>query len=178
MLRTKLHPNQIITFRDYPVHNQQILNIYFLIFQKKQGKILPPCPVIHKSVAIPYVKGKDPKSKAYNTLLQKYLKKNPKAEYFLLDGGHKSAAATLSHQKIPVFVIANNKDLRKAKKLQASGKLLGWHTIEKSIKDIIKDLVEHHFGTREFLTVEDKVRRMVKNKDISKHLISFYKRKK
>tara|TARA_Y100000034_G_scaffold131884_1_gene193594 strand:+ start:786 stop:1322 length:537 start_codon:yes stop_codon:yes gene_type:complete len=178
MIRKNLHPNQIITLRDYPLYNQQILKIYFLVFHKRQGKILPPCPVIHKSVAIPYSKGKNTKSKTYNTFLKKYLEKNPKAEYFLLDGGHKSSAATLAHKKIPVFVISNNQDLKKAKKLKTSGKLLGWHTIEKSIKDVMKDLTKHHFGTKEFLTVEDKVRRMVKNKDISKHLIHFYKNKK
>ena len=110
MKKTVLNPEQIITLRDYPVYNEQILKIYFRIFQKGQGKILPACPVIHKSVAIPYVDDKDFKSKRYNTLLEKYLQENPKAEYFLLDGGHKTAAATLSHKKIPVLIIEKDKD--------------------------------------------------------------------
>jgi len=81
-----LRPNQIITLRDYPLYNQHILRIYFRIFSKNQGKILPPCPVIHKSSGIPLVNGKDAKSKKYNALLNDFLDKNPHAEYFLLDG--------------------------------------------------------------------------------------------
>ncbi len=178
MKRKLLHPSQIITLRDYPVYNQQILKIYFQVFKNNQGKILAPCPVIHKSVGAPYVEGLSSKTKAYNTLLKKYLKKNPRAEYFLLDGGHKSAAATLAHKKLPVLVLEGDQDFLKARKMKKLGKLLGWHTVEKSVKDAVKDLTKHHFRTREFLTVEDKVKRMVKNKDVSKHLIRFYKKRK
>ncbi|MBW2969706.1 hypothetical protein KY319_01145 [Candidatus Woesearchaeota archaeon] len=178
MKKRLLKPSQIITLRDYPVYNEQILKIYFRIFQKNQGKILPPCPVIHKSTAIPFVKGKDFKSKQYNTMLEKYLQENPKAEYFLLDGGHKTAAATLSHKKIPVLIIEKDKDFKEGKKFIKNGELFGWYMIEKSIKTAMKELAKHHFGTKRFMTVEDKVKKMVKNKDVPEYMIKVYKKEK
>ncbi len=174
-MKTKLlRPNQIITLRDYPVHNEQILKIYFRVFQNNQGKILPPCPVVHKSKGIPYVKGRDSKSKKYNRLLRKFLEENPHAEYFLIDGGHKTAAAMLSHKLIPVLVLEQDSDFVKAKELVKTGEIFGWNSVEKSISDAMCVLAKHHFGTKEFLTVEDKVKKMVKNKDVPSYMISIF----
>ncbi|NYZ60822.1 hypothetical protein H0O01_03960 [Candidatus Micrarchaeota archaeon] len=177
MKKKLLRPNQIITLRDYPVYNEQILKIYFRVFQRNQGRILPPCPVIHKSIGIPKLKGKDSKTKRYNRLLTKYLEENPHAEYFLLDGGHKTAAATLSHKLIPVLLIERNQDFNEAKQLISNGELFGWYIIEKTVKAALKELAKHHFGTEEFLTVKDKVKKMIKNKDVPRYMISAFKRR-
>jgi len=174
-LKSKLlKPSQIITLKDYPVHNEQILKIYFRVFQRNQGMILPPCSVIHKSSGIPFALGKDSKSKRYNNLLKKFLQRNPSAEYFLMDGGHKTAAATLAGKQIPAMVIERDSDFTKAKKLIETGEFFGWYSVEKSIKAALAALAKHHFDTKQFLTVEDKVRKMVKNKDVPKYIISFY----
>ena len=93
MERKKLNPNQIVTLNDYPVYNEQILKIYFRIFQKGQSKIMPPCPVIHKSIGVPIIKGRGAKIRKYNNLLIEFLEQHPQAEYFLLDGTHKTTAA-------------------------------------------------------------------------------------
>ena len=170
-----LRPNQIITLRDYPLYNQHILRIYFRIFSKNQGKILPPCPVIHKSSGIPLVNGKDAKSKKYNALLNDFLDKNPHAEYFLLDGSHKTTAATLSKKMIPVVIIEQDKDFKEAKKLIKRGEFFGWYSAENSIKDAIYELANHHIGSEKFLTVEDKSKLLVKNKDVPAYMISFFK---
>jgi len=168
-----LRPNQIITLRDYPLYNQHILRIYFRIFSKDQGEILPPCPVIHKSSGIPFVSGKDARSKKHNALLNDFLDKNPNAEYFLLDGSHKTTAATLSKKMIPVVVIEQDKDLKEAKKLIKSGEFFGWYSVENSIKDIISELAKHHIGSERFLTVEDKSKLLIKNKDVPDYIISY-----
>jgi len=177
MKKKFLRPNQIITLRDYPLYNEQILKIYFRIFNKKQGIILPPSPVIHKSVGIPYLKSKGSKSRRYNEVLSKYLKENPHAEYFLLDGGHKTTAATLSHSLIPVWVIEKDQDFQEAKKLIKTGELFGWYKTGETVKSALDELAKHHFGTKNFLTVEDKTKVMVKKRDIPDYMISTYKRK-
>lgn len=171
-----LHPDQIITLRDYPLYNEHILRIYFRIFSKNQGKILPPCPVIHKSIGLPYVKSNDASSKKYNALLKKFLEAHPRAEYFLLDGSHKTTAATLAHKRIPVIVLEHGKDLKKAKTLIKSGEFFGWYSVEDSIQKAMSVLAQHHFGTNKFLTVEDKTKLMVKNKDVPKYIISAFKK--
>jgi len=173
-----LRPDQIITLRDYPLYNQHILRIYFRIFSKNQGKILPPCPVIHKSLGIPLVNGRDTKSKKHNALLNDFLDKNPRAEYFLLDGSHKTTAATLSKKMIPVAIIEQDKDFKEAKKLIKRGEFFGWYSVETSIKDAIGELAKHHMGSEKFLTVEDKSKLLVKNKDVPAYIISFFKNKK
>jgi len=170
-----LRPNQIITLKDYPVFNEHILVIYYRIFVKNQGKILPPCPVIHKSLGIPFVNGKDIKSKKYNMLLKNFLKKHPQAEYFLIDGSHKTTAATLSHKLIPTVAIEDDKDLAEAKKLIKTGEFFGWYSVENSIKEVFDALAKHHFETRKFLTVEDKTKLMVKNKYVPNYMISSFK---
>jgi len=177
MKRKLLHPDQIITLRDYPVYNEQILKIYFRIFQKNQGKILPPCPVIHKSTGIPKSESKNPKSRKYDQMLEKYLEENPRAGYFLLDGGHKTTAAALSHKLIPVLVIEHNQDFKEAKKLVAAGELFGWYAIGDSVDDSLKELATHHFGTRGFQTVADKTEKMVENNDVPAYMISTYRKK-
>ena len=170
-----LRPDQIITLRDYPLYNEHILRIYYRIFSKNHGKILPPCPVIHKSIGIPTVSGKDEKSKRYNILLRQFLDKNPHAEYFLLDGSHKTTAATLSNKLIPVVIIEKDSDLKECKKLSKKGEFFGWFSIESSIKQSLSVLAKHHLGTKKFLTVEDKAKLMVKNKVVPDYRISSYK---
>lgn len=170
-----LRPDQIITLRDYPLYNQHILRIYFRIFSKNQGKILPPCPVIHKTSGIPFVPAKDSKSKKYNLLLSEFSNKHPNAEYFLLDGSHKTTAATLSKKLIPVVVIEQNKDFAEAKKLIKKGEFFGWNSVENSIKEALHVLAKHHFGCNKFLTAEDKSKLLVKNKKVPDYMISFFK---
>ncbi len=167
-----LRPDQIITLRDYPVYNEHILRIYFRIFMKKQGKILPPCPVIHKSLGIPFMNSKNVKSKKHNTILRNFLEKHPNAEYFLLDGSHKTTAATLSHKLIPTVIIEHDKDFKEAKKLIKTGEFFGWYSVGNSIKEAISVLSKHHFGTKKLLTVEDKTKMMIKNKDVPNYMIS------
>ncbi|MAE13424.1 hypothetical protein CMO92_02565 [Candidatus Woesearchaeota archaeon] len=173
-----LRPDQIITLRDYPLYNQHILRIYFRVFSKNQGKILPPVPVIHKSLGIPLIKSRTPSAKKHNQLLSTFLEKNPAAEYFLLDGSHKTTAATLSKKKISVVIMETDKDFKVAKKLIKSGEIFGWHSPKNSIDEAINELAKHHRGSERFLTVEDKSKLLVKNKDVPNYIISFFKSRK
>lgn len=169
-----LRPDQIIALRDYPLHNAHILRIYFRVFMKGQGSILPPCPVIHKSSGIPCAGGKDAKSKRHNALLTGFLEKNPAAEYFLLDGSHKTTAAALSKKLIPAVVIERDKDFAEAKELIKTGEFFGWYSVENSIKEALEVLARHHLGSGVFLTVEGKTKLLVKNKDVPDYMSSFF----
>jgi len=171
-----LRPDQIITLKDYPLYNNHILRIYFRVFSRNQGKILPPCPVIHKSSGIPFLSNTTSKSSRYNLLLTNFLTKHPRAEYFLLDGSHKTTAATLAHKLIPVVVIDQDNDFKKAKKLIIAGEFFGWYSLENSIKEALGVLAKHHVGAKTFLTVEDKTKLLVKNKDVPQYIISFFKK--
>lgn len=172
MEKKLLSPDQVITLNDYPVHNEQILKIYFRIFQKRQGKIMPPCPVIHKSTGIPFAKGR----KKYNKLLNDFLKSHPRAEYFLLDGTHKTTAAALTHNLIPVMVFGNDKDIIEAKMLARKGELFSL-MVDDTIKKSLNELKKHFFKTMLFQTVTEKTERMARNKILPEYMVNVYRNK-
>ncbi|MDD5331431.1 MAG: hypothetical protein PHE43_01230 [Candidatus Nanoarchaeia archaeon] len=160
----ELNPNQIITLNDYPVYNEHILKIFFKIFKEGYGKIIPPCLVIHKKLVIPVF------NKNYNLKFKEFEKINLKAEYFLLDGSHKTTAATLTKNKIKVMIFENNKDIKEAKNLADIGELYNF-TLPKTIKENIEILKKHFYRKKGFQTVENKTKRMIKEKAIPRYMI-------
>ncbi len=174
MYEKKLSPNQIITLADFPVHSEQCLKMYFRLFQKGCGKVVPPVPVIHKSTGVPFARGSGQKVVAYNVLLSNFLEQYPKAEYFLLDGSHRTTAAALCHQKIPVMVFARDEDIAEAKRRVKSGELFGLTIGGDSIAEAITALEEHFFKERIFQTVAEKTQRMVQEKVIPQYMIRYF----
>jgi hypothetical protein len=175
MLKKKLRPEQIITLSDYPVHNDQILKIYFRVFQSGCSRIIPPCPVIHKSIGTPVIKGHSKKILKYNKTLKTFLEKHPEAEYFLLDGSHKTTAAALTHKLIPVFVFESDKDIKYAKNLVEKGEIFSL-TTGSTMRQLVEELKGHFFKTLHFQTVAEKTERMVKNKILPRYMIDTYRR--
>ena len=67
--------------------------------------------------------------------------------------------------------------MAEGKRLIKSGELFGWYMVKKTVKDAVNELAKHHFGTEKFMTVEDKVKKMVNNRDIPEYMIQFYKKR-
>lgn len=170
MIIRKLSSNQIITLNDFPVYNEQILKIFFKIYQKGCCRIVPPCPVIHKKQVVPFF------SKELSKEFKKFENKNKSVEYFLLDGSHKTTAAALTNNKTNVILIEKKSDIIEAKKLVKKGKLFSL-TIEKTIKENIQDLIKHFNKKKEFQTVEEKTQKMIKEKVIPGYMIKYYRNK-
>lgn len=164
----KLSPDQIITLNDYPVHNEQVLKIYFRIF-KHAPSLIPPVPVLHKTSGLPFAPGRTPRAQKYNELLRSFLQTHPYAEYFLLDGTHRTTAAALTRQKILAMVFTNDKDIKQARMLAEQGKLISL-TTGKTIKNCIEVLQKHFYKTEVFQTVQEKTQRMVKERVLPKHM--------
>lgn len=175
-----LHPDQVVALKDYPVRHIQILRTYYHVFSSGQGKKLSPCPVIPKSRGIPYLRGKDKRSKTYNAALQKFLKSHPNAKYFLVDGNHRSIAAALAHESIPTLVLKTDKDMEKARKMLKAGELPGTYTLSKSIKTETAILARHylkHFSQKPaFYTVAEKAELLVKRKKIPGNIAGEYRK--
>ena len=145
------------------------------MYDKGQRDLVPPSPVIHKNKVIHLMSRKFKKYTRFINQLITFLDANPKIEYFLIDGSHKTSAATLTHKPISVVVIENNDDLKASKKLIESGEILGWYKPPKTIDNIVMDLVKHHSTSKNFLTVEDKVNRMIKDRILPRYIIKAYK---
>jgi len=170
-----LSPREIITTKDFPVHNPHILTIYFRICKKGHQKILPETPVIPLSVGLPLLSEKSKKAKEYNERMKEYLNKNKKIKYLMLDGSHKTTALTLTHKKIHAMILKTDKDIKEIKDLMKTGEIFGIHSI-KTIKQELKGKAKHLMTAKFFETVEDKTKRMVKEKVIPKFMIDSYKR--
>ena len=167
----QLGADQIITLTDFPVYNEQILKIFFLIFRKKCAKIIPPCPIMDKSLVVPYFSGK------LKNIFSKFAIQNPQAKYFLLYGSHKTTAAVLAGSKIAVMIFQNNKDIQRAKKMVKIGDLFSL-TVDDTIQDNAIELKNHFNKKKYFQTVEEKTKLMVKKKVIPQYMISHYNKHK
>lgn len=162
----KLNPNQIITLNDYPIRNEQILKLYFRMVQKAE-KIVPPCPVIHQDLIIPSF------SSELNALFLDFKKKNIEAEFFMLDGSHKTTATTLANKKISALVIDSNKSIEEAQELVNNGELMSL-TIGKNIREVVQIINTHFSKHKNFETVEKKTRRLVKDKLVPDYMINYF----
>ncbi len=169
MQMAKLSPNQIITLNDFPVHNEHVLKIFFKIYQNKCGKIVPPVPIMHKNLVLTYLHG-NMKNKS-----NEFYKRNPNCNYFMLDGSHRTTAATLTKKKIKVMVLQHGQDVQKARKMVETGELFHFY-LKDTIEDIVKELIAHFRKTGFFQTVEQKTKRMVIEKVIPLYMIEYYKK--
>ena len=170
-----LKSNEIITTRDFPVHNPYILKIYFKICKKGHQKSLPPTPVIPLSAGLPLLKGKSKKAKEYNKKISEYIKKNKKVKYLMCDGSHKTTALTLAHKPIHSMIIKTNEDIKEIHGLIETGEVFSLSTGD-TIEKILNEKADHLKDADFFETIQDKTKRMVKEKVIPKFMIDFYKK--
>lgn len=177
MMKIKnLQPNEILTTKDFPVHNSHILKIYFRICAKGHQKILPPTPVMPISNGLPLLDGKSKKILEYNKRIKEYIKKNKRIKYILVDGNHKTTALTLTHKLIHSMILRTGKDISEVKDLIEAGEIFGIYKID-NIKTELKKMAKHFKDAKFFESVEDKTKRMVREKVIPKFMIDYYQRK-
>jgi len=86
---------------------------------------------------------------------------NPLAEYFMLDGSHRTTALTLTDCKIPIIIYETDKDIEKAKRLVKLGQVLKNATLDMTLEENCETLNQHFKGKSYFMTVEQKTQRMV-----------------
>jgi hypothetical protein len=168
----EIKPSEIITTKDFPVHNTHILKIYFKICQK-DSQILPATPVIPLSTGLPLLNGKTVKEKEYNKRFKEFIKHNRKIKYLMCDGSHKTTALTLTHHKIHAAILKTDKDVSDFQKLVEVGEILSFAG-KNTIKEILFEKADHLKTAKFFETVTDKTQRMVKEKVIPSYMIKYY----
>lgn len=168
-----LKPNEILTTTDFPVHNLNILKIYFRICEKGHKDILPPTPVIPLSVALPLLVGRSKKTQEYNRRIKKFFRENKNIKYILVDGNHKTTALTLTKKPIHAMILKTDKDIKEVKELIKAGEIFGIYKIE-TIKKELRKMANHFKDAKFFESVEEKTKRMVAKKVIPKFMIEYY----
>ncbi len=164
----ELNTLQAITTRDFPVYSAEVLDWYFEIYQSGNGDDLPPVPLMHTELVLPHLQG------TTGTILQKYIRQNPQAEYFLLNGSHRTTAANLTGHIIKGMLPKTEEDIIQARKIKFRGKKYQ-HGFDDTIIGNIKELVDHFKGVEKFETVQQKTDKMINEKVISEYLIEHYR---
>lgn len=162
----KLNPNQIITRTDFPLKNPHVLKIYYRVFSRGQGKIMPPVPVAHVELIRPHLSTKLKKQ------LDEFRQRNPEADYFLLDGSHRTTCAALVGEKIAVMNFISNADIKEAQQMAAAGELFQY-ILPKTMTGIFRDL-DSHFKTEILQTVEQKTQRLCAEGMIPDYMVKNY----
>lgn len=143
--------NEIITSNWDFLHNKKSFEKYLFLFKSKKISSIPPVPLIKIEIVEKHL------SKELREKLKNFKKTHKKAKYFLLDGSHRTTAATLTKNKISSILINNERDIEKALKMKNEGKIDTWRLGTKMEK-IIKDLVRHFEEKPRFQTVDEKSR--------------------
>ncbi|MBU1017489.1 hypothetical protein KKA33_00490 [Patescibacteria group bacterium] len=164
----ELSPTQVITTRDFPVHSAEVLERYFEIYRNGNGDELPPVPLIHRNLVTSHFEGTD------SALLQEYLRQNPRVEYFLLNGSHRTTSANLTGHVIKGMLLGAKEDIQMASQIRFKGEIYE-HGLHDTIIGNVIDLVEHFSGTDRFQTVQQKTDRMVNKRVIPGYMIKHYR---
>jgi len=162
MKTIELNPDRIITLNDFPVHNAKVLTDYFRRF--KQGEKPALVPVIMKEHVKKYFEP---------DLLKKFriFERKYRAEFFMLDGSHRTTALTLAGLKIQAIIYENDKDILEAKKLVRSGKIMPSGTLDHTFEENCEILNKHFKKKPYFFTVKQKTDVMISENKIPKDIV-------
>lgn len=167
MKTIELTSSQIITLNDYPVHSDSVLSEYFT--KCKLGEKVPFVPVIRKDIVRKYFDDKLLKE------FERFERQNQVAEYFMLDGSHRTTALTLAGCKIKAIIYETDSDIEEARKLVATGKILESRTLNHSLEENCEILNKHFKEKPYFMTVEQKTEKMVREKKLPQDMTNSYR---
>ena len=165
-----LRPDQIIAMIDYPpLQCPGALERYFQRFLA-DAQDISPVPVVSTRLALEFFRRRQDQFASFASILEAFMDGHPAAEYFMLGGYHRSAAAVLAGRTIPCVAVSTDDDFREINASERSIRLHGdYTTIMRdmvSIDEELQDLEAHFHDHRRFWTVEEKVRTMVANGDV------------
>jgi hypothetical protein len=166
MKTLELEPNQIITLNDYPVHSDDVLRDYFN--QIKGRKEMPLVPVIRKSIVRGYFVGKMLEE------FEAFERSAPTAEYFMLDGSHRTTALTLTRHRIKVVIYDRDEDIAEARKLVGTGKILKSEILDHTVDENCEILNMHFQQKPYFMTVRQKTEKMIRENVLPKDMTVYY----
>lgn len=150
----ELKPFQIITSSHDVLHDLHALKLYYRIYSRGCSELVPPVPVIHKSHVRSY----------FNDDLEfefsEFEKTHPDAEYFLLDGSHRTTAADLTSNLCSVMLFESQDDIDSAKKMVENGELFQY-MLGDDMYEVIQNLVDHFTEKGFFQTVDEKTKKLL-----------------
>jgi len=158
MKTTELSPNQIITLNDYPLYSNDVLSRY--LDRCRMGEDLPFVPVISKEIVRGYFG-----AELLRTFAE-FEQQNPAAEYFMLDGSHRTTALTVAGRSIAAVIYETDVDIREARGLVATGRILENGTLDLTVAENCEVLSRYFSEKPYFMTVQQKADRLIRDNHI------------
>ncbi len=154
------------------IRNDDILRVYFRVFNQGQGNVLPPCIVTHKDKIDPtYLARKFNDTVGATQFYRKLM--NAKPEYLLLDGTHKTLAATLTYSPISVLELESDHDLAKIREMVQSGELFSFPHND-PLTEIANEFIDRIFQSEEITTVEERTIKLIADNDLPQYMEKRY----
>ena len=153
MKKTELNPNQIITLNDYPLYSNDVMSSY--LDRCRMGEDLPSVPIISKDIVRGHFGAE------LSKIFGEFERQNAAAEYFMLDGSHRTTALTLSCRTITAVIYETDGDIDEARELVATGQILQNATLDHTVEENC-EILNRHFAERPyFMTVLQKTEKLV-----------------
>ncbi len=164
MKRRIIQPDRVLVIGEYELGNPEILKIYYRVFERGHGEDLPPMIVASPGTEeergkrllaeLVRIRATDPRSLVYAydgstyTTKKGAIEKTEEAyrrleekireiDFYLIDGNHRSAAATLANQQLVCFELETDRDLEDTRKMVSTGQLFGFPHEHTSLKDLV-----------------------------------------
>lgn len=212
MRRISLPSEKILVPGEYELGNESILQIYFRVFCKGNGGDLPPIIVARSDIVSTLERqtrlndelrlniewGRFAKNRgsiwAEDTVneaiqnrplnYQTFEKKIAEAPYYLIDGNHRSAAATLTHRPIQSLELQGDDDFEEIRRMIETGELFGFSREEESLRGLVLGFEQHILGDwsgggvglDNFKTVKERVDLLVSAGELPQYMIDYYKK--
>lgn len=209
MERRILQPEQIIVPGEYEVGSESILKIYFRIFDRGHGKDLPPVVVVNSSLITKQTrqerlqeqimhmkKSEEANEKIHAPYGASYLMAKPaiqeteeryrkiegkleSAPYYLIDGNHRTAAATLTNNSISALELQGDGDFEEIKKMIERGKLFDFKRPEKSLQTLVLEF-ENYVLTyiEDCRTIRERIDELISNGALPQYMKERYHKRK
>ncbi|MDO8509170.1 MAG: hypothetical protein Q7S27_05810 [Nanoarchaeota archaeon] len=207
MREIELQPEQILVPGEYKLGNESILKIYYRIFDRDHGRDLPPVITARADFISESQRQErfERKIEMLNRQIKEFravdagyflplVKKDfetfsvliKKSPYYLLDGNHRSAAATLTHNPIRALEIENDDDISKIEEMVEKGGVFDFKFKEKDLYTLLSSFEDYCLGEEHAIgrgkidkvkSVRERVDALVSNGDLPQYIIDKYKAK-
>lgn len=103
--------------------------------------------------------------------------------YLLIDGNHKTAACVLTRKNISALELESDQDLEEIRKMVKSGELFDFKRDEKTLASLYQSYFDYIVGGLsrgdrgkfdEFLTIEERVKRLIEEEKLPNYMIRRY----
>lgn len=175
-----LQPEQIIVPGEYEVGNEAILKIYYRVFEAGQGSILPPAIVAHHGIASMEPLKRWFTSSArhiddYQDKVREFTARG--AGYFLLEGNHRSIAATLTRQGIPVLELQPGDDMGQLRRMVETGEMFDFQLDEETAELCAGECARYltSKGFENMMTLRDRVDKLTSNGHLPGYMVEKYR---